>query len=51
MQTPSVGKLIAIALSLLLGVAALVARSRVALPASGDAAFKPTKKKRKLLFP
>ena len=50
MQTPSAGKLIAIALTLLLGVAALILRSHVALPASGDAAFKPTKKKRRLLF-
>ncbi len=47
MQTPSVGKLIAIVLSLLVGVAALVLRARIALPAKDDAAYASIKKKRK----
>ena len=50
MQMPSVGKIIALALSLLLGSAALVFRSRVKLPAADDASFKSIKKKRSLLM-
>ena len=50
MQTPSVGKIIAIALTLLLGIAALYIRSRVALPAKEEAGYKRAKKKRNLLF-
>lgn len=50
MQMPSVGKIIALALSLLLGSAALVFRSRVKLPAADDASFKSVKKKRSLLM-
>ncbi|HWQ06722.1 MAG TPA: FoF1 ATP synthase subunit a, partial [Feifaniaceae bacterium] len=50
MQTPSVGKIIALALSLLLGVAALVVRSRVALPAADNVSFKPAKRKRSQLM-
>ena len=50
MQMPSVGKIIALALSLLSGVAALVLRSRVKLPAADDAGFKAVKKKRSLLM-
>ncbi len=47
---PSVGKIVAIALSLLIGVAALLVRSRVALPAAGVAGFAAAKKKRRLLM-
>ena len=50
MQMPSVGKIIALALSLLLGTAALVYRSRVKLPAADDANFKAVKKKRSMLM-
>ena len=47
---PSVGKWIAMSVTLLLGAAAFFVRARVVLPAQGDAAFAAVKKKRKLLF-
>ncbi|HWP21269.1 MAG TPA: FoF1 ATP synthase subunit a [Candidatus Cryosericum sp.] len=50
MQMPSVGKIIALALSLLLGAAALVFRSRVKLPAADDPDFAAAKKKRSQLM-
>lgn len=50
MQMPSVGKWIAMALTLLLGAAALFFRARIALPAKEDEAYPAIKKKRKLLF-
>ena len=50
METPSIGKIIAIALSLLLGIAALVLRARIPLPDSEDVAFAAAKKKRKLFL-
>ena len=50
METPSIGKIIALALSLLLGVAALVLRARIPLPDSEDVAFAAAKKKRKLFL-
>ncbi len=50
METPSIGKIIALALSLLLGVAALVLRARIPLPSSEEAAFAAVKKKRKLFL-
>lgn len=43
---PSVGKWIAIALSLIIGVAALVLRARIPLPGKTDAGYKAAKKKR-----
>ncbi|HOG00882.1 MAG: ATP synthase subunit a [Firmicutes bacterium ADurb.Bin248] len=50
MQTPSAGKLAAIALSLLVGILALLVRRRVALPAAGEAGYAPAKKKRRLFM-
>ena len=50
METPSIGKIIALALSLLLGVAALVLRARIPLPGSEEASFVAVKKKRKLFL-
>jgi F-type H+-transporting ATPase subunit a len=47
---PSVGKWIAIGLSLIAGIAAFYFRSRVRLPEMGDEGFKPAKKKRNLLM-
>lgn len=47
---PSVGKWIAMSVTLLLGAAAFFVRTRVALPAQGDATFAAVKKKRKRLF-
>lgn len=49
-QMPSVGKWIAIALSLIIGVAALYLRSRIALPEKTEEGFKAAKKKRNLLM-
>ncbi len=49
MQTPSFGRLIALAVALLLGGVALFMRSRVALPAKDSEHFKAAHKKRKLL--
>ncbi len=49
-QMPSVGKWIAIALSLIIGVAALYLRSRVTLPEKTEEGFKAAKKKRNLLM-
>jgi len=43
---PSVGKWIAIALSLIIGVAALYLRARIPLPEKTDAGYKTAKKKR-----
>ena len=47
---PSVGKWIAILLSLLLGIAALVLRARIAQPEKTEEGYKPAKKKRNLLM-
>lgn len=50
METPSVVKIIAMTVSLLLGAGAFVLRARIPLPAGEDASFVPIKKKRKLFF-
>ncbi len=50
MQTPSVGKWIAIAAALVVGAAALLVRARIALPAGDDARFRSAKKKRRFLL-
>ncbi len=47
---PSVGKWIAIALSLLVGIAALFLRARIPQPEKGAQDYKPAKKKRNLLM-
>ena len=47
---PSVGKWIAIALSLLLGIAALVFRARITQPDKTEEGYKAAKKKRNLLM-
>ncbi len=47
---PSVGKWIAIALSLLLGISALVLRARIAQPEKTEEGYKSAKKKRNLLM-
>jgi len=47
---PSVGKWIAIGLSLIIGAVALYLRGRIALPEKADASFKAAKKKRNLLM-
>ena len=49
-QMPSVGKWIAIALSLVIGVVAFFLRARIPLPEKTDSGFKPAKKKRNLLM-
>ncbi len=50
MQIPGIGKSVAMALSLLLGAAALLARRRVALPERGSAGFSAARKKRGFLM-
>ena len=50
METPSVVKIIAMTVSLLLGAGAFVLRARIPLPAAEDDSFAPVKKKRKLFF-
>jgi len=47
MQTPSIGKLAAIIVLLIVGVAALVARGKIALPEKGEETFAAVKKKRR----
>ena len=47
---PSVGKWIALALSLILGIGALYLRSRIALPEPTDEGYKAAKKKRNPFF-
>ena len=49
-QMPTVGKWIAIGLSLILGAAALYFRARIPLPEKTETGFKPAKKKRNLLM-
>lgn len=50
MQTPSVGKLVAIILTLIAGVVALVVRERITLPEPKEETFDAVKKKRKRLM-
>jgi F-type H+-transporting ATPase subunit a len=50
MQTPSLVRILAMGISLLLGAGALVLRARIPLPAAESAAFPSAKKKRKLFF-
>lgn len=50
MPAPSIGKIVAIAAALALGVILLAARGRVPLPDQGDAAYVPAKKKRRRLM-
>ena len=50
METPSIAKIIAIVVSLLLGAGALVLRARIPLPAKEEPAFASAKKKRSLLL-
>ncbi|MCE5188650.1 MAG: F0F1 ATP synthase subunit A [Eubacteriales bacterium] len=50
METPSVGKILVMTVSLLIGAGALFLRARIPLPAKEDATFIPAKKKRNLLM-